>query len=172
MAIVFARSNLAQFRTLHGWLRSTGKAESFLLCSEANHRKWSGQIPGLVPFRPHGGKLKADGSFYYLTRVDELSGSRWEFGGRSRNCRRRLGLTCLSGMSRLAAHRCCLMMRNSTFPSSAVRGSLRSGLTAGIPGIRLRRSSSFAIAVSKCCPVTRCGTAIMPSCRASMRRCS
>jgi glycosyltransferase involved in cell wall biosynthesis len=70
MAIVFAHSNLAQFRTLHGWLCSTGKAESYLLCSESNQRKWSGQVPNLVSFRPHGGTLKADGSFYYLTRVE------------------------------------------------------------------------------------------------------
>lgn len=70
MAIVFAHSNLAQFRTLHGWLQSTGKAESYLLCSEANHRKWRGQVRNLVPFRPHEGTLKADGSFYYLTRVE------------------------------------------------------------------------------------------------------
>ena len=70
MAIVFVHSNLAQFRLLHGWLCSTGRVESFLLCSEVNYRKWSGRVPNLVPFRPHGGKLKSDGSFYYLTRVE------------------------------------------------------------------------------------------------------
>lgn len=70
MVIVFAHSNLAQFRGLHEWLCSTGKAESYLLCSEANERKWGGAVPNLVPFRPHGGTLKSDGSFYYLTRVE------------------------------------------------------------------------------------------------------
>ena len=70
MVIVFAHSNLAQFRGLHEWLCSTGKAESWLLCSEANERNWGGAVPNLVSFRPHGGKLKADGSFYYLTRVE------------------------------------------------------------------------------------------------------
>ena len=68
--VVFAHSNLAQFRTLHEYLNRSGLATSYLLCSENNYRRHREAIPNLVPFQPHGGKLKSDDSFYYLTRVE------------------------------------------------------------------------------------------------------
>ena len=70
LVIVFAHSNLAQFRTLHQYLNQSGLATSYLLCSENNWKKHGESIPNLVPFQPHGGKLKSDDSFYYLTRVE------------------------------------------------------------------------------------------------------
>ena len=71
--IVFAHSNIAQFRVLHEYLNESGLARSFLLCSEANFKKHSQSLPNLVPFKVHGNKLKSKGSFYYLTRVESAN---------------------------------------------------------------------------------------------------
>jgi len=71
--VVFGHSNLGQFRALHEYLMRSGRADSYLICSQANWRNHRASIPNLVPFTPHGGVLKNDDSFYYLTKLEEVN---------------------------------------------------------------------------------------------------
>jgi glycosyltransferase involved in cell wall biosynthesis len=73
LTIVFAHSNLGQFRHLHEYLNSLELACSYLLCSEANFRKYKDIIPNLIPFTPHGNKLTSPESFYYLSKVEQAN---------------------------------------------------------------------------------------------------
>ncbi len=79
LLIVFAHSNIGQFKHLHTYLNASGLSESYLLCSEAIFNKYKDTIPNLIAFIPHGNKLKTPNSFYYLSKNEE-------------SCRRSLGI--------------------------------------------------------------------------------
>ena len=71
LMIVFAHSNIGQFKHLHTYLNRSGLADSYLLCSADNYNKQKNNMPNLIPFTPHGNKLKTPSSFYYLIKNEE-----------------------------------------------------------------------------------------------------
>lgn len=70
--ILFIHSNIGQFKALHQHLNSSGLANSWLMCSQNNFTKHASKIPNLIPFTPHGNKLKSENSFYYLKKLEEV----------------------------------------------------------------------------------------------------
>jgi glycosyltransferase involved in cell wall biosynthesis len=67
---VFAHGALGQFEPLHRFLNESGLADSYLFCTEGNHRVNQARVPKLLPYKPHGGKLSEPQSFYHLGRVE------------------------------------------------------------------------------------------------------
>lgn len=73
MNILFIHTNIAQFKLLHCFFNESKLANSHLMCSKSAYLKNKDTIPNLIPFQPHGNKVKSEGAFYYLTKSEEVN---------------------------------------------------------------------------------------------------
>lgn len=70
LTIAFAHAALGQFHPLHLFLNQSGLANSYLFCTDGNHRLNQARVPNLIPYKPYGNKLSEPQSFYHLGRVE------------------------------------------------------------------------------------------------------